>query len=195
MDCANNVEIREVDMTRDEAIKLVRKYVKKENLVKHMLAAGACMREFAEKFGEDPDRWEIAGILHDLDYEETYDKPDLHAIRTVEMLKSMGFDDEEILNAILAHAWKKDRETLMEKVLYAVDPTTGFIVACALMHPSKSLQGLSLKFMKKRFKEKRFAAGADRNQIRTCEEFGLSLDEFLETCLEGMKKISNELGL
>ena len=182
-------------MTRDEAIKLVRKHVKKENLVKHMLAAGACMREIALKLGEDPDRWEIAGILHDLDYEETYDKPDIHAIRTVEMLKEIGFEDDEILNAILAHAWKKDRETLMEKVLYAVDPTTGFIVACALMHPSKSLAGLSLKFMKKRFKEKRFAAGADRNQIKTCEEFGMSLDEFLETCLEGMKKISNELGL
>ena len=107
MDCANNVEIREVDMTRDEAIKLVRKYVKKENLVKHMLAAGACMREIAQKLGEDPDRWEIAGILHDLDYEETFDKPEIHAIRTVEMLREMGFQDEEILNAILAHSWRQ----------------------------------------------------------------------------------------
>jgi len=182
-------------MNRGEAIELVKKHVKKKNLVKHMIATGACMRVLAEKLGEDPDRWELAGILHDIDYEETWERPELHGIKSVEMLKEMGFNDEEILNAILAHCEKKERETLMERAIYAVDPTTGFIVACALMHPSKSLDGLDLDFMKRRFKEKRFAAGASREQIRSCEELGLSLDEFLTLCLEGMESVKKELGL
>ncbi len=182
-------------MTREEAIKLVSEKVKRKNLVKHMIATGACMRELAEYFGEDPDKWELAGILHDLDYEETVDNFEQHAIRSVQMLREMGFNDEEILNAILAHAGKKKPETRMEKAIYAVDPTTGFIVACALMHPSKSLKGLDLQFLKRRFKEKRFAAGASREQMRKAEELGIDLDTFLKICLRAMVKVSKELEL
>ncbi|RKZ00648.1 MAG: phosphohydrolase [Candidatus Hydrothermota bacterium] len=182
-------------MTREEALKLVRSKVSKKNLVKHMIATGACMRRLAEKLGHDPDKWEIAGILHDLDYDETYDKYELHAIRTVEMLREMGFEDEEILNAILAHAEKKPLESPIEKALYAVDPTTGFIVAAALMHPQKKIAALDVGFLKRRFKEKRFAAGASREQMRSCESLGLSLEEFFEICLEAMKGVSEELGL
>lgn len=184
-----------MEMTKEKAIELIKKHVKKKNLIKHMLATGACMRALAERFGEDPDRWEIAGILHDLDYDETYNKFEKHAIRTVEILREMGYDDEEVLNAILAHAEKKPVETRFERVLYAVDPTTGFIVAAALMHPSKKLSEIDLGFLKRRFKEKRFAAGANRDQMRSIEETGLSLDEFLQICLDAMRGISDELGL
>ncbi len=183
-------------MTRQEALNLVRRYLKTENLVKHVIATGACMRRLASRFGGDPDRWEIAGILHDLDYELTKNDFDRHARETVRILQEeVGLEDPEVLNAILAHAEKKPLETPMERVLYAVDPTTGFIVACALMHPEKRLEALDLGFMKRRFKEKRFARGADRNQIRSIEQAGLDLDTFLTECLEAMKEVHQELGL
>lgn len=182
-------------MTRKEAINLVKKYVKKGNLVKHMIATGRVMRHLAEKFGEDKDKWEIAGILHDIDYEQTFDKPHKHGLVSLEILKNEGIEDEELYNAILAHCGKKERNSLMEKCIYAADPVTGFIVACALMHPSKSLKGLDLKFLKKRFKEKRFAQGANREQMRSIEEVGITLDEFLTIALSAMQEISDELGL
>ncbi len=184
-----------MEMTKERALELVKQHVKKKNLIKHMLATGACMRALAERFNGDPDRWEIAGILHDLDYDETYDDYPRHAIRTVEILRELGYDDEKVLNAILAHADKKEIENEFEQALYAVDPTTGFIVAAALMHPTKKLANIDLGFLKRRFKEKRFAAGANRDQMRSIEKIGLSLDEFLEICLKAMQSISEELGL
>jgi len=180
---------------REDALKLVRKYVKKENLVKHMIATGACMRKLSEVLGGDPDEWEIAGILHDLDYEKTINSPEKHAFISVEILKEEGIQNERILNAILSHAEKKKPETLMEKAIYTVDPTTGFIVACALMHPSKSLEGLDISFMLRRFKEKRFAPGANREIMQKCTDLGLSLEEFFEYCLEGMRNVREELSL
>ena len=182
-------------MTREEAISLVKKYVKKGNLVKHMIATGRVMRHLADRFGGDKDKWEIAGILHDIDYEQTYNKPEKHGIVSVDILKKEGVDDKEILDAVLSHCGKKDRETIMEKCIYAADPVTGFIVACALMHPSKSLKGLDLRFLKRRFKEKRFAQGANREQMKSIEEVGISLDEFLSIALSAMQEISEELGL
>ncbi len=182
-------------MTREEAIKLVKRYVKKGNLVKHMIATGQVMKHLALYFNEDSEKWELAGILHDIDYEKTSDKPEKHGIISLDILKKEGIEDKEILDAVLAHCGKKNRDTLMEKCIYAADPVTGFIVACALMHPSKSLRGLDLKFLKKRFKEKRFAAGANREQMRSIEETGLSLDEFLDMSLKAMQEISGELGL
>jgi putative nucleotidyltransferase with HDIG domain len=125
-------------MTREEALALVQKMVKTKNLVKHMLAVEAGMRALAAHLGEDKERWALAGLLHDLDYEETKDRPDLHGYRTVAMLKERGFTDEEILNAILAHAGHKDPEKPMEIGLTAVDPLTGLIVAAALVHPEKA---------------------------------------------------------
>lgn len=182
-------------MTREEAIQLVKKYVKKGNLVKHMIATGRVMRYLAERFGEDRDKWEIAGILHDIDYEKTYENPEKHGLVSIDILQKEGIEDRDIYNAILAHCGKKERETLLEKCIYAADPVTGFIVACALMHPSKSLKGLDLNFLKRRFKEKRFAQGASREQMRSIEETGMSLDEFLSISLSAMQEISNELGL
>lgn len=184
-----------ISMTRDQALALIKSSVPNKNLVKHMIACAACMRAMALRHGYDPDRWELAGLLHDLDVAETSEDFAKHGIVAVQRLRAMGFGDEEVLDAILAHAEKKPLETPMERALYAVDPTTGFIVACALMHPTKTLAGLDLEFLKKRFKERRFAAGASREQMASCESLGMSLDEFLTLCLEAMRGVAPELGL
>jgi putative nucleotidyltransferase with HDIG domain len=182
-------------MTKDEALALIRSNVPNKNLVKHMIACAACMKAVAQKLGQDTEKWELAGLLHDLDVSETSEDFSRHGLVTVEKLRAMGFDDEEILDAILAHAEKKPLETTSERALFAVDPTTGFIVACALMHPTKTLAGLDLEFLKNRFKEKRFAAGASREQMASCESLGMSLDDFLVLCLEAMQGVAGELGL
>ena len=182
-------------MTREQAIDLVRQYVKNKNLLKHMIATGACMASLAKRLGGDPHKWELAGILHDIDLDETADDFSRHGLVSVERLKQHGITDQEMLDAVLAHADKKPRQTLIEKAIYAADPTTGFIVACALMHPTKSLAGLDLRFLKKRFKEKRFAAGASREQMASCADFGMELDEFLQLCLDAMRSVSDEIGL
>jgi len=182
-------------MTRDEALALIRSNVPNKNLVKHMIACGSCMKAMAQKQGQDPEKWEIAGLLHDLDVSETSEDFSRHGLVTVERLRAMGFEDEEVLNAILAHAEKKPLETVIERALFAVDPTTGFIVACALMHPTKTLAGLDLEFLRNRFKERRFAAGASREQMASCESLGIGLDDFLVLCLTAMQGVADELGL
>lgn len=184
-----------IPISRKEAIELTEKYIKNRNLRKHVLALGACMKKLAQALGEDQDLWEVAGILHDLDYEETKNRPEKHAIITIEMLKSMGIEKKELLDAILAHASKKPIETPIETAIYSADPATGFIVACALMHPQKKLKPLDLSFLMRRFKEKRFAQGASRDQMREIERLGLSLEKFLTICLEAMQEIDQELGL
>ncbi len=181
-------------MKREEALELLRKNLKHKNLIKHSLAVEACMRALAEKLGEDPERWGLAGLLHDIDYEKTMDAPEKHGLLAMEILKGK-VEDQEILHAIRAHAWKEEPKTKMAWALYSSDPLTGLIVAAALMHPTRTLAGVDLRFLKKRFKEKRFAAGADREQIKKCEKIGLELDRFMEICLQAMKGISGELGL
>ncbi|MBT1247516.1 MULTISPECIES: HD domain-containing protein [unclassified Thermosipho (in: thermotogales)] len=180
-------------MNRNEAFELLKEHIKTKNLIKHCIATEALMRKFAKHFNEDEEEWGIAGLLHDLDYEYTKDDPALHGLKTVEILGDSVSDN--IKNAILAHCGKKRRETLMEKVIYAADPTTGFIVASALIRPEKKLEPVDVKFLLKRFKEKSFAKGANREQMKSCEEFGMELEEFFEKSLEAMKEISKELGL
>ena len=181
-------------MERNEALKLLKENLKHRNLIKHSLAVEACMRALAQEMGEDPDRWGLAGLLHDIDYELTMDRPEEHGLKAMEILKDK-IKDEEILHAIRAHAYKEEPKTKMAWALYSADPLTGLIVAAALMHPTKRLEGVDLGFLKRRFKEKRFAAGADREQIKKCENLGLDLDRFMELCLNAMKGISGELGL
>ncbi|KAF2960539.1 HD domain-containing protein [Thermotoga sp. 38H-to] len=181
-------------ISRERAMELLKIHVKTKNLVKHCLAAEAVMRALAKEFGEDEEKWGLAGLLHDLDYDYTKDKPEEHGLKTLEILKDEDVP-EDVLNAILAHCEKKTPETLMEKALYAVDPTTGFIVAAALIRTEKKLDGIDVDFLLRRFKEKAFAKGANREQMRTCENFGLSLEKFLEISLEAMKSIASELGL
>ncbi len=181
-------------LTREEAYCLAESRFSNRNLFKHVLAVEAVMRALAAHFGQDPERWGLAGLLHDLDYEETAQSPERHGLRTVELLAGSDVD-EEIIHAIKSHNNHAPRESLMDKAIYAADPVTGLIVAAALMHPSKTLAALDVPFILRRFKEKAFAKGANREQIKTCEELGLALDEFLGIALKAMQGIHQELGL
>ncbi|PJA26149.1 MAG: phosphohydrolase [candidate division Zixibacteria bacterium CG_4_9_14_3_um_filter_46_8] len=180
-------------MDRNQAIELVRCKISSGNLRKHILSVEAVMRRLALHFHEDIELWGMTGLLHDLDYEETVNNPDRHTLITEQWLDEYKLDSV-IIRGIKAHAGKVVPSSLMEKAIFAADPVTGLIVAAALMHPSKKLAGVDLKFLKKRFKEKRFAAGARREDILTCEQFGLTLDEFMQLSLEGMQAISDDLG-
>jgi len=181
-------------MTREDALQWVRSEIKAPNLIKHILAVEASCRRLAEHFGENSEYWGMAGLLHDLDYERTLYKPEKHTWLTAEWLRERGFD-EELIYAVQAHAEAVAPKSKLDWALYSVDPTTGLMVAAALMHPSKSLAGLDVPFLMKRYKEKRFAAGARREAIAACSNLGLSLEEFLALVLDGMQRISNELGL
>ena len=152
------------------------------------------MRALARRFHQDEELWGLAGLLHDLDYDETAKDMARHGYKTVEMLQDSDLP-QEVLHAILAHPGHVERESLMDKALYCADPVTGLIVAAALIHPAKKLEPLDVKFLMNRFKEKHFARGANRDQIQACQELGLSLEEFLGLALEAMKGISRELGL
>jgi len=181
-------------MDRSEARALMEEKIGNENLRKHILAVAAVMRALARRFGEDEERWEVVGLLHDIDYEESGDDMERHGLIAGEWLSGMGVS-EDIVNAVKAHADKAPCESLMDKAVYCADPVTGFLVACALVRPEKSLEPVEVEFALKRMKEKRFAAGASRERIRACEALGLSLDEFMGLSLDAMKEIHGELGL
>lgn len=181
-------------MTREKALKILKENLKNRNLQKHCLAVEAGMRHFAKYFGEDEDLWGLAGLLHDLDYEETKDDFDKHGIKTAEMLEEMGGVDEKIIYAIKAHPGHVEAKSKMDKVLYALDPLTGLVIAATLMHPEKKISALDKDFLRRRFNAKRFAAGANRDQISSCQEFDMKLEEFFEHTIEAMASIEKELG-
>jgi hypothetical protein len=182
-------------MDRETAYKLVKSKVKQGNLIKHIVSVEAVMRRLAEHFGEDVERWGLLGLLHDLDYSETADDHKRHTYVTREWLQEYPEFDDEFLRAIHCHAGHLPCETRMEWALYASDATTGLVVAAVLTHPSRKLAQIQVKSLLKRFKEKRFAAGADREAIAGCSQIGLTLEEFLTLALDGMRNISDELGL
>lgn len=181
-------------MDRAEAMDVVRSKVSNERLIKHMLAVEAVMRALAERLGQDAGSWSLVGLVHDLDYDETVNDPERHGRLGAAYLREMGVG-EEITRAVESHAGHIARESMMDKALYATDPLTGLIVAAALMHPSKRLGEVTVEFVMKRFKEKRFAAGADREQIRSCEGLGLELQEFVAIGLKAMQDVADDLGL
>jgi putative nucleotidyltransferase with HDIG domain len=181
-------------MTRDEAVKLVEEALADENLRKHVYAVEAVMRALARRFGEDEDLWGLAGLVHDLDYEQTKDDPARHALVSAEKLRALGVD-ETVVGAVLAHNDKAPRDSHLHRAIVAADPVTGFIVACALVRPDKTLASVEVKSLKKRWKEKRFAAGASRESMAVHEQLGLDRDEFLGISLEAMKGIAERLGL
>jgi putative nucleotidyltransferase with HDIG domain len=181
-------------MTRDDALALIKKHVSNKNLIKHMLATEAVMKRLAKALGEDETSWALAGLLHDLDYDQTVNDFSRHGILSAEILRSEGIS-ESVLHAIQSHPGHFPRESLMDKALYAADPITGLIVAAALMHPTKKLRNVDVDFVERRFKEKRFAAGADREQIKTCELLSIPLNRFIRLSLEAMQSIDRELGL
>jgi uncharacterized protein len=183
-------------IARDEALALVEERIPQRNLVNHCVATELIMRALASRLGladEDVERWGLAGLLHDLDYAETADDPDRHGLITAEQLR--GVIDDEMLHAILAHANKAPRESAMDHALWCADPTTGFIVAAALVRPEKDLAGVQLKSLKKRWKEGAFAKGASREQMAGCERLGIERDEFLQLALEAMQARASEIGL
>ena len=181
-------------MSREEAVTLLKQHIQKENLLKHMYATEACMKSLAEKLGEDGTAWSLAGLLHDVDYEMTSENPTQHGLVAQTLLKPLALSPE-ILDAIACHAGYRERTTNMAKGLYAVDPLTGLIIASALMTPEKSLLAVRSETVLKRFKEKRFAAGANREQIAMCSQLGLSLEDFCQVCLTAMQSIHETLGL
>jgi len=182
-------------MDRAEAYALVVERIPQANLVNHSVAVEVIMEALARRFGlgeTDVTRWALAGLLHDLDYAETGEDPARHGLVTAELLA--GRVDDEIVHAILAHADKAPRESLMDRALYAADPTTGFVVAAALVRPDRDLAAVELRSLLKRWKEKAFARGASREQMDTCSDMGLTRDDFLALSLAAMQGRAAELG-
>lgn len=184
-------------INRKEALEILKKNLKNENLIKHSLAVEAGMKALSRYFKENEERWGLCGLLHDIDYEITKGDPQLHSKLGSQMLKDLGFD-EEICKAILSHneIHKVEPESLMAKALYCVDPLTGLIVAATLVLPSKKINDLKVENVLNRFKEKAFARGANRESIKKCEVYlNISLEEFIQIILSAMQRISNNLGL
>jgi putative nucleotidyltransferase with HDIG domain len=184
-------------INRGEALALVRAHIKNDNLVNHSLAAEAVLRAMAGRLGADPEKWGLAGLLHDLDAET---RPDLatHTSETVAILRGKGVD-AEIIEAIRLHnltAWPgEERTTPFHYALAAGETITGLIIAAALINPEKKLAAVKAKSVKKRYKEKAFARGADREIIALCEPAGIPLAEFCELSLAAMQEIAGEIGL
>lgn len=183
-------------MQREQALELLEQYLKSENLINHSLAVESIMIGLAERLGQDKEKFALAGLLHDIDYDDTYDQPEKHSLIGAEILTRHGLD-EDIVYAIKVHNLRHGlpRLSLMDRALYAADPMSGFVTAAALIRPDKKLENVALKSLKKRFKEKSFAKGANREQMKTCEELGLELEEFMTISLESMKKIASQLGI
>jgi len=183
-------------LTREEALNLVRKNVSKRNIVSHMIAVEAIMRGLARHFGEDEELWGLTGLLHDIDYERIGEAWERHGVLAGEILK--GMVSEEVERAIKAHNFERTHvtpETRMEKALIACDAISGLMVACALVMPSKKLAEVKVKTVKKKFKDKDFARGADRERILFCEKIGVAKEKFFEIALDGLRDFAAEIGL
>jgi putative nucleotidyltransferase with HDIG domain len=185
--------------TREEAWKLVTEYTASDSLRRHMLAVEAAMRAYAERFGEDADVWGVVGLLHDFDYERFPEISEQgHPSIGATLLRQKGVD-EEIVQAILSHAPEvtgREPESRLEKTLSAVDELTGFIVAVALVRPSKSVADVELKSVKKKWKDKAFAAPVNRDEIaHAASKLGVPLDEHIQLVLDAMRTRAEELGL
>lgn len=183
-------------MTRDEALSIVREYVKNENLIKHMLSVEAAMRFYAEKFGEDVEAWGLLGLIHDFDW-EIHPTLEEHPTRGAPILRERGLA-EDLIQDILSHGVGTGvpRDTLRRKALMACDEITGLVTAVALVRPSRSLMDLEVKSVRKKWKDKAFAAGANRDEITAATaEFGVDLWEHVGNVILAMRKIAPELGL
>ena len=183
-------------MTREEALDSIKANVENENSIKHMMATEAIMRALAKRLGEDKEEWGLTGLLHDIDVELTEEDMSSHSKLGADLVQELGAS-EDMVHAILCHNETHGipRETKLDKALFCADPLTGLIIAATLVRPDKKLAGLEAKSLMKRFKEKSFAAGANREQISQCSEIELELDEFIELGLKAMQEIAADLGL
>lgn len=187
--------------TREETLALMHEYTASDSLRKHMLSVEAAMRAYAAKFGEDVDRWGTAGLIHDFDYErfpnDAHSPTEEHPAEGVRILRSRGYP-EDILQAILGHAAYTGipRETLMAKTLFAVDELTGLITATALVRPTKNLNEVEAKSVRKKMKDKAFARGVSREDVMTgVQEMGVDLDEHIAFVITAMQSVASDLGL
>lgn len=182
-------------LDRAAALALVEKYSDKDITVRHLISVEGVMRALAGALGGEPDRWGLTGLFHDLDYDRTQGDLDRHGYQTVEWLQEEGFTDKEVLNAILAHRFDSYRTDLMSKAIVNADAVAGLLVATALVRPEKAV-GMSVKSVKKKLKEKSFAPGVERDEIRNVEEsIGLSMDEFVGVSIEGLQSVAKEIDL
>jgi len=182
--------------TREIAFELFKKYNKSESLLKHALSVEAVMRYMARKNGEDENKWGIIGLVHDLDY-EMY--PEQHCTMTEKILRENKWP-EEYIRAVLSHGWglasSVKPETILEKTIYAIDELTGLVATSALVRPSKSVMDIEARSVKKKWNDRKFAAGVDRSVIeKGAEMLGVSLDELITDCIMGMRTVAEEIGL
>lgn len=182
--------------TREEAYNLLTQYNENESLIKHALAVEGVMRYFARKRGEDEEKWRIVGLVHDLDYGKF---PEDHCRKSEEILREHGWP-QEYIRAVVSHGWGRcsevEPETELEKVLYTIDELTGLVVTTALVRPSKSVLDVKAKSVKKKWKDKRFAAGVDRSVIeKGAQMLGMDLTELITDTIMGMREVAEEIGL
>ena len=184
-------------ITRDDAMELLKIHLRNEKLISHCVAAEAIMRALAEKFGEDPDGWGVAGLLHDLDFELVEEDPARHGNRAAEMLRQTGVH-EDVVNAIRKHNAEGlglQRSTRFEYALTCAESITGLIVATALVYPDKKLASVKVKSVTKRMKTPHFARAVSRERIMECEKIDIPIQEFVGISLAAMQGIAEELGL
>jgi len=182
--------------TREDAFTLLRRYNKSESLIKHALAVEGVMRYFARKRGEDEEKWGVIGLVHDLDYERF---PKEHCSKSKEILESMNWP-QEYVRAVISHGWgicsQVEPVTELEKVLYAIDELTGLVATTALIRPSKSVLDVKPKSVKKKWKDKRFAAGVDRSIIeKGAQMLGVEISDLIRDTLAGMQEVADDIGL
>ncbi len=182
--------------TREEAYQLLTEYNKSDSLIKHALAVEGVMRYFARKRGEDEEKWGVIGLVHDLDYEQFLEE---HCHKSEEILKERGWP-EEYIRAVISHGWglcsDVEPQTELEKVLYAIDELTGLVVTTALVRPSRSIMDVKVKSVKKKWKDKRFAAGVDRSIIeKGAQKLGIEVSDLIADTIAGMQEVAEEIGL
>lgn len=182
--------------TREEAYKLLTQYNQNDSLIKHALAVEGVMRYFARKRGEDEEKWGIIGLVHDLDYGQF---PEEHCRKSEEILRENNWPEEHI-RAVVSHGWgicsDVEPQTELEKVLYAIDELTGLVVTTALVRPSKSVLDVKTKSVKKKWKDKRFAAGVDRSIIeKGAQMLDVEITDLITDTIKGMQEVAEEIGL
>jgi putative nucleotidyltransferase with HDIG domain len=181
---------------RQAAWDLLCEYTKTDPLRKHALAVEAAMRAYAGKFGGDEEQWGIVGLLHDFDY-EAHPNPEEHPVKGAEIMRQRGWP-EEIIYAVMCHAdyLGLERKTPMDRAIYAVDELTGLIIAVALVRPSKSIQEVDVKAVRKKMKDKSFARAVNREDITNgADQLGVDLEEHIDFVIEALKPVANDLGI
>lgn len=182
-------------MDRATALKIVKKYTNKDITFRHLVSVEGVMRALSNHFSEDEDRWGWAGLFHDLDYDVTFEDHSQHPQMGVGWLREEGFDDAEVLQAILDHRGMEPDHPVMSRALIHADGVGGLLVACALVRPEKA-KGMKVSSVKKKLKEKSFAPGVERENVHGVEEsIGLTLDEFLAISIEGLQRVAPEIDL